>query len=129
MSCGPEGDLLSKDKQALIKQWITGGGAEVWRLEVGRGQSGGQPHPPKRCHPEPQLPKESPSPITGAQSTRSARDRRAGGMPLAQDTNLVEVDLNIWFGDHVENTQPRAAPTRRAAVWRCSIWARTKVDR
>jgi hypothetical protein len=95
----PEGDLLPKDKQALIKQWITEGAKfGDWKSDEGKSVTAATTEPVPA---EAQLPK-----VAAADTGAIDKIRQTGAlaMPLAQDTNLVEVDLNL-VGDKVENTQ------------------------
>jgi hypothetical protein len=95
----PEGDLLSKDKQALIKQWITEGAKfGDWKSDEGKSAA---PATTESASTEVQLPKVA---AADAGAIDKIRQTGALAMPLAQDTNLVEVDLNL-VGEHVENTQ------------------------
>ncbi|HXE54185.1 MAG TPA: c-type cytochrome domain-containing protein, partial [Tepidisphaeraceae bacterium] len=97
----PEGDLLPKDKAQLIKQWIAQGASfGNWKADTGvaaapAGQSD------NALPAEPQLPKVA---VADAGAIDKIRQTGALAMPLAQNTNLVEVDLNL-VGDHVDNTQ------------------------
>ena len=96
----PEGDLLPKDKQNLIKEWIAqGANFGSWTADEGKG--GAKADAGEAAPTEPQLPKVAAA-DTGA--IEKIRQTGALAMPLAQDTNLVEVDLNL-VGDKVENTQ------------------------
>jgi hypothetical protein len=96
----PEGDLLPKDKQALIKEWISQGAKfGDWKSDQGKGTAAKADA--STAPAEPQLPKVAAA-DTGA--IEKIRQTGALAMPLAQDTNLVEVDLNL-VGDKVENTQ------------------------
>jgi hypothetical protein len=97
----PEGDLLPKEKTELIKKWIVQGASfGNWKSDDGTATSDAaapQDAPPA----EPQLPK-----VAAAEAGAIGRIRQSGAlaMPLAQDTNLVEVDLNL-VGDRVQDSQ------------------------
>ena len=96
----PEGDLLPKAKQDLIKEWITQGAKfGGWKSDEGAAGAGKAEEAtgPKEI----QLPKVA---AADAGAIDKIRQTGALAMPLAQDTNLVEVDLNL-VGDKVENTQ------------------------
>jgi len=96
----PEGDLLPKDKIALIKEWIAQGAKfGDWKSDEGAAGAGKaeEASAPKEI----QLPKVA---AADAGAIEKIRQTGALAMPLAQDTNLVEVDLNL-VGDKVENTQ------------------------
>jgi hypothetical protein len=98
----PEGDLLPKDKQALIKEWISqGANFGTWTADSGKGDGGAKADAKEAAPAEAQLPK-----VAAADTGAIDKIRQTGAlaMPLAQDTNLVEVDLNL-VGDKVENTQ------------------------
>jgi cytochrome c/Leucine Rich Repeat (LRR) protein len=96
----PEGDLLPKDKQNLIKEWIAqGANFGSWTSDAGKGGA--------KTEVGEAAPKEAALPKVAAADTGAIEKIRQTGalaMPLAQDTNLVEVDLNL-VGDKVENTQ------------------------
>ena len=97
----PEGDLLSKDKQALIKQWITSGASfGDWKAEAADADAS-TTTPADAMPAEPQLPK-----VSAADSGAIEKIRQTGAlaMPLAQDTNLVEVDMNL-VGDKISDAQ------------------------
>ena len=97
----PEGDLLPKDKQALIKQWINSGASfGNWKAETADAAAG-QAAPSDAMPAEPQLPK-----VSAADNGAIDKIRQTGAlaMPLAQDTNLVEVDMNL-VGDKIQDSQ------------------------
>lgn len=96
----PEGDPLSKEKAALIKTWIAqGAGFGDWKTDVGTAAAaaGAASEGPK----EPQLPTVAPA---NAGALTKIRQTGALAMPLAQNTNLLEVSLNL-VGDHIEDAQ------------------------
>jgi hypothetical protein len=97
----PEGDLLPKYKTDLIKQWIAQGASfGDWKSDAGAAvadASTSQPAGPT----EPQLPTV---PVADAGALAKLHGTGALAMPLAQNTNLLEVDLNL-VGDHIEDTQ------------------------
>lgn len=98
----PEGDPLPKDKQALVKQWIAQGASfGNWKGDAGAAiaSSGGSS--------ESAAPAEAPLPtvpVANAGTMDKIRQTGALAMPLAQNTNLVEVDMNL-VGDHIDNAK------------------------
>lgn len=96
----PEGDPLPKDKQSLIKNWIAQGASfGNWKSDVGTAVAGGGNTPAAPA--EPQLPTVA---VADPGAMSKIRQTGALAMPLAQNTNLVEVDYNL-VGDHVDNGQ------------------------
>lgn len=97
----PEGDLLSKEKTALIKKWVDSGASfGAWKAETADAAAG-ESAPADAIPAGPQLPK-----VAAADSGAIDKIRQTGAlaMPLAQDTNLVEVDMNL-VGDKVQDSQ------------------------
>lgn len=98
----PEGDLLTKDKTDLIKKWIAGGASfGNWKSDEASATSDAGPAAKEAAPAEIQLPKVA---AADPGSIDKIRQTGALAMPLAQDTNLVEVDLNL-VGDHVQDSQ------------------------
>lgn len=97
----PEGDPVPKDKQELIKQWIAQGASfGDWKSDVGAAVASSGPS--NSAGPaEPQLPTVA---VADAGAMNKIRQTGALAMPLAQNTNLVEVDLNL-VGDHIDDAQ------------------------
>jgi len=96
----PEGDRVPKDKAALIKLWIAQGASfGDWKSDVGKAAVAGADSSAGPA--EPQLPTV---PVADAGTLTKIRQTGALAMPLAQNTNLIEVDLNL-VGDHIENGQ------------------------
>jgi hypothetical protein len=97
----PEGDLLPKEKTSLIKTWISQGASfGNWKSDEGNATSDAAA--PKDAAPvEPQLPKVAAADVGAIDKIRQSG---ALAMPLAQDTNLVEVDLNL-VGERVQDSQ------------------------
>lgn len=96
----PEGDPLPKDKQELIKNWIAQGASfGDWKSDVGAAVAGGENKP--AGPPEPQLPTVA---VADPATMSKIRQTGALAMPLAQNTNLVEVDYNL-LGDHIDDAQ------------------------
>jgi hypothetical protein len=97
----PEGDPVPKDKQALIKQWIAQGASfGNWKGDAGAAVAsagGSQATGPVEA-PLPTVP------LADANTMGKIRQTGALAMPLAQNTNLVEVDFNL-IGDHVADAQ------------------------
>ena len=97
----PEGDPLPKDKTNLIKQWIAeGANFGDWKSDANAVASTTKPQEQSAAAPaEVQLPK-----VAAADPAALDKLRQGGAlaMPLAQNTNLVEVDLNL-NGDHVDD--------------------------
>jgi hypothetical protein len=95
----PEGDPVPKDKQALIKQWIAQGASfGDWKGDAGTAIASGSTSAPA-------APAEAPLPtvsVADAGAMNTIRQTGALAMPLAQNTNLVEVDFNL-VGDHVDD--------------------------
>jgi hypothetical protein len=100
----PEGDLLPKEKTDLIKKWIAQGAPfGGWKSDEASASSDATES--KEAAPaEPRLPK-----VAAADTGAIDKIRQTGAlaMPLAQDTNLVEVDLNL-VGDRVQDSQLEA---------------------
>jgi len=99
-----EGDPLSKDQQDLIKRWIAQGASfGDWKSDAGAAAAVvAATQPPEAAAPsEPQLPQV---PAADAGALDKIRQTGALAMPLAQNTNLLEVDLNL-IGDHVADGQ------------------------
>lgn len=96
----PEGDLLPKSKTDLIKKWIASGASfGNWKSDAGTtadaaGQQDAMPAGP-------QLPQVA---VADPAAIDRLRGSGALAMPLAQNTNLVEVDLNL-AGDHIDNSE------------------------
>jgi len=97
----PEGDPVPKDKAALIKAWIAQGASfGDWKTDVGTAAASAGPS--DQAGPaEPVLPTVA---VADAGAMGKIRQSGALAMPLAQNTNLIEVDLNL-VGDHVEDAQ------------------------
>jgi hypothetical protein len=98
----PEGDLLPKEKASLIKSWIAQGSSfGDWKSDESSAASSDASSAQEATPAEIPLPK-----VAAADSGAMDRIRQSGAlaMPLAQDTNLVEVDLNL-VGDHVQDSQ------------------------
>lgn len=97
----PEGDPVPKDKQELIKNWIAQGASfGDWKTDVGAAVAGAGNDAPAGPT-EPQLPTVA---VADAGAMSKIRQNGALAMPLAQNTNLIEVDFNL-IGDHVEDGQ------------------------
>ena len=97
----PEGGPLPKEKAELIKQWIAQGASfGGWKSDAPSVASAAD-KPDGALPPEPQLPQVA---VADAGAIDKIRQTGALAMPLAQNTNLVEVDLNL-VGDHVDNSQ------------------------
>jgi hypothetical protein len=97
----PEGDLLPKEKTTLIKTWIAQGAS------FGNWKSDDTAAASDASSSQEATPAEIPLPKVAAADTGAMDKIRQTGalaMPLAQDTNLVEVDLNL-AGDHVQDSQ------------------------
>ena len=111
-----EGDPLPKDKQELIKQWIAQGAPfGDWKSDAGAPVAVAATQPQQASAPaEPQLPQV---PAADAAALDKIRQTGALAMPLAQNTNLLEVDLNL-IGDHVADVQldPLEAIAQQVAV-------------
>ena len=101
----PEGDPLTKDQQDLIKRWIAQGASfGDWKSDAGASSAAAAPtsQPQEASLPsEPQLPEV---PAADAATLDKIRQTGALALPLAQNTNLLEVDLNL-IGDHVSDSQ------------------------
>jgi hypothetical protein len=96
----PEGDLLPKAKQELIKSWIAQGASfGDWKSDVGEAVAGAATDSAGPA--EPQLPTVA---VADPGAMSKIRQTGALAMPLAQNTNLVEVDYNL-VGDRVEDSQ------------------------
>jgi hypothetical protein len=98
----PENGPLAKDKQELIKKWIAQGASfGDWKTDVGAAGSTAAATTDQVGPAEPELPK-----VAAADAGSLARIRQTGAlaMPLAQNTNLLEVDLNL-VGDHIDDAQ------------------------
>ena len=94
----PENGPLPKDKQELIKNWIAQGASfGNWKTDAGSVAAAPESSGPA----EPQLPQV---PAADAGALSKIRQTGALAMPLAQNTNLLEVDWNL-VGDHVEDGQ------------------------
>jgi hypothetical protein len=97
-----EGDPLPKEKTELIKKWIAAGASfGDWKSDEGSAAAA-EATPDKEAAPAgPQLPK-----VAAADSGAIDKIRQTGAlaMPLAQDTNLVEVDMNL-VGEKVQDSQ------------------------
>src|SRR5690348_12071216 len=96
----PEGDPLPKAKTDLIKQWIAeGANFGDWKSDANAVASTTKPDEQSAAPKEVQLPQ-----VAAADPAALDRLRQGGAlaMPLAQNTNLVEVDLNL-NGDHVDD--------------------------
>lgn len=95
----PEGDLLPKAKQELIKNWIAQGASfGDWKSDAGAAIAGSE---------KPAGPVEEPLPtVAVADPAAISKIRQSGAlaMPLAQNTNLVEIDYNL-VGDHTADAQ------------------------
>ena len=99
----PEGDPLPKDKQELIKNWIAQGASfGDWKSDAGTSTAvASTQQQESAAATEPQLPQ-----VPAADNAALDKIRQTGAlaMPLAQNTNLLEVDLNL-IGDHVDDGQ------------------------
>jgi len=96
----PEGDLVPKDKAELIKLWISQGASfGDWKTDVGISVAGAESTAAGPA--EPQLPTVA---VANPGAMTKIRQTGALAMPLAQNTNLIEVDLNL-VGDHIEDAQ------------------------
>lgn len=98
----PEGDPLPKEKTNLIKQWIAeGANFGDWKSDANAVASTTKPQEQSAgaASTEVQLPQ-----VAAADPAALDKLRQGGAlaMPLAQNTNLVEVDLNL-NGDHVDD--------------------------
>ena len=96
----PEGDLLPKEKTDLIKQWIAEGASfGDWKSDANAVAATTKPDEKAAGPKEVQLPQ-----VAAADPAALDKLRQGGAlaMPLAQNTNLVEVDLNL-NGDHVDD--------------------------
>ena len=94
----PEGDPLPKEKQELIKQWIAQGATfGDWKSDAGTEVASTQE---SAAPAEPQLPTVS---AADAAALDKIRQSGALAMPLAQNTNLLEVDFNL-VGDKVDDS-------------------------
>lgn len=117
----PEGDPLPKDKQELIKNWIAQGASfGDWKSDVGTAVASGGNAPAAPT--EPQLPTVA---VADPGAMSKIRQTGALAMPLAQNTNLVEVDFNL-LGDHVDDAQLNDLAPVSAQVATLNL-ARTKV--
>jgi hypothetical protein len=97
----PEGDPVSKENAALIKAWIAQGASfGNWKTDVGTAAAAAGPSD-SAGPAEPVLPTV---PVADAGAMGKIRQSGALAMPLAQNTNLIEVDLNL-VGDHIEDGQ------------------------
>jgi len=98
----PEGDPLPKEKTDLIKQWIAEGASfGDWKSDA----SAVAAATTTKADDQAAAPKEIQLPQVAAADPAALDKLRQGGalaMPLAQNTNLVEVDLNL-NGDHVDD--------------------------
>jgi hypothetical protein len=98
----PEGDLLPKERTSLIKQWIAeGANFGDWKSDANAVASTTKPQEQAAAA----APAEVQLPQVAAADPAALDKLRQGGalaMPLAQNTNLVEVDLNL-NGDHVDD--------------------------
>ena len=95
----PEGDPVPKEKAALIKLWIAEGASfGDWKTDVGTAVAGADSSAGPA---EPVLPTV---PVADPGTMSKIRQTGALAMPLAQNTNLIEVDLNL-VGDHIEDGQ------------------------
>jgi len=96
-----EGDLLPKEKTALIKKWIDAGASfGDWKAETADADAA-TAAPADAMPAEPQLPKVS---AADGGAIDKLRQTGALAMPLAQDTNLVEVDMNL-VGAKIQDSQ------------------------
>ena len=96
----PEGDLLPKEKTDLIKQWIAeGANFGDWKSDANAIAATTKPDEQSAAPKEVQLPQ-----VAAADPVALDKLRQGGAlaMPLAQNTNLVEVDLNL-NGDRVDD--------------------------
>lgn len=115
----PEGDPLPKEKTDLVKRWIAeGANFGDWKSDannIAEAPTGGGPK-------EVQLPK-----VAAADPAAMDKLRQAGAlaMPLAQNTNLVEVDLNL-AGDHVDDAFLSQLEPIATQVYALNL-ARTKI--
>ena len=117
----PEGDPVPKDKQELIKNWIAQGASfGDWKSDVGAkvASTGNDAAAPA----EPQLPTVA---VADAGAMSKIRQSGALAMPLAQNTNLVEVDYNL-VGDHIDDGQLAGLAPIDAQVAALNL-SRTKV--
>lgn len=96
----PEGDPVPKDKQELIKKWIAQGASfGNWKGDAGTAvasASGSSAAPVEEKLPT--------VPVADANAMGKIRQNGALAMPLAQNTNLIEVEMNL-IGDHVDDAQ------------------------
>jgi hypothetical protein len=97
----PEGDPVPKDKIALIKTWIAQGASfGDWKSDVGA--AGATAGASDQAGPaEPQLPTVA---VADSAALSKIRGTGALAMPLAQNTNLLEIDMNL-VGDHIADGQ------------------------
>ena len=98
----PEGDLLPKDKQELIKTWIAQGASfGDWKSDAGAAVAVAGAGNEAAAPAEEQLPTVA---VADPGAMSKIRQTGALAMPLAQNTNLVEVDFNL-VGDRVDDGQ------------------------
>ena len=123
----PEGDPLPKAKTDLIKQWIAQGASfGDWKSDAGGGAAAtataDKGEAAGTAIPEPQLPQ-----VAAADAGAIDKIRQSGAlaMPLAQNTNLLEVDLNL-VGDHIDNAQLDSLQPLSKQLFALNL-ARTKV--
>jgi len=120
-----EGEKLSKDKTDLIKSWIAQGASfGAWKSDETAAASGSSTDQSAEATPipEPQLPQVAPA---DAGAIEKVRQTGALAMPLAQNTNLLEVDLNL-VGDQIDDGK-LAEVTPLASQLAVLNLARTKV--
>ena len=95
----PEGDPVTKEKIELIRAWIAqGANFGDWKSDAGKAVASASDSAGPA---EPQLPTV---PVADAGAMTKIRGTGALAMPLAQNTNLVEIDYNL-VGVHVDNGQ------------------------
>ena len=96
----PEGDPLPKDKQDLVKQWIAQGASfGDWKSDAGAAVAAGDDANKSAGPAEPKLPEV---PVADAGALDKIRQTGALAMPLAQNTNLLDVEFNL-VGDHIDD--------------------------
>jgi hypothetical protein len=98
----PEGGPLPKEKQELIKTWIAQGASfGDWKSDAGAAIAVAAAGNEWAGPAEEKLPTVA---VADPGAMSKIRQSGALAMPLAQNTNLVEVDFNL-VGDHVDDNQ------------------------